>query len=254
MKLNFKNIGEGDPVIILHGLFGSLDNWMTMARKLGDSYNVFLVDQRNHGKSPHSDEMDYTAMAQDLAEFIDDHNIKNPKLIGHSMGGKTIIQYAMMQPEIIDRMIVIDIGFKSYPMHHQKILAGLNNLDLPTLESRSQAEERIAEFIDEKAVQFFLLKGLYRKPEGGYGLKFNLPSLEENMNNILAEINGEPSHVDTLFVRGALSGYIVEDDYEQIALRFLNSKIETVENSGHWIHAEQPEQLKSLILDYFSQN
>lgn len=251
MKLNFKKIGEGAPLIIVHGLFGSLDNWMTMARQLSQKFTVYLIDQRNHGKSPHSEDMNYELMASDLFEFMKEHNIERSNFIGHSMGGKAIIQLALNHPECIRKMMVIDIGIKKYPMHHQKILAGLNGLDIKTLESRKQAEERIALYIEEKAVQFFLLKGLFRNKDGSYGLKFNLNSLESNMENILTSVTGEISETDSLFVRGELSGYILEEDYANINEQFPYSKIVTIEGAGHWIHAEKPNELKEIILNYF---
>lgn len=251
MKLNYKKLGEGPPLIIIHGLFGSLDNWMTMARSLSEDFEVYLVDQRNHGKSPHSPEMNYELMASDLAAFIEEHELANVNLIGHSMGGKAILTLALQQPELIHKMVVVDIGIKSYPMHHQKIIAGLHALDIPTLKTRKDAEERISEFIEDKGVQYFLLKGLYRNKTGGYGLKFNLESLEENMPHILAEVSGEVSETETLFVRGELSGYILEEDYESIQEQFTNAKIVTIEECGHWIHAEKPNELREHFIDFF---
>jgi len=251
MKLNYKKLGNGQPLIVVHGLFGSLDNWMTMARSLSDRFEIYLVDQRNHGKSPHSDQMSYDLMAADLVEFIEEHQLDNVNLIGHSMGGKAILKLALQNPELINKMAVVDIGIKSYPMHHQKILAGLHALDLPTLESRKQAELRISEFIGEKGVQYFLLKGLYRKQDGSYGLKFNLNSLEENMPLILSEITGKISQTECLFIRGGLSGYIVDEDYDSIKQQFVNAKIETIEDSGHWIHAEKPDELRELFFKFF---
>jgi len=251
MKLNFKQLGEGEPLIIVHGLFGSLDNWMTMARALANKFQVFLVDQRNHGKSPHHDQMTYSQMANDIKEFIQDQSLEKVNLIGHSMGGKAIIQFALNHSNLINKMVVIDIGIKKYPMHHQKILAGLHALNLDSLESRKQARERISEFIEIESVQMFLLKGLFRKPEGGYGLKFNFKVLEEQMPEILSEVRGASSDVNVLFVRGEHSGYILDEDFEEITEQFPLAKIETVNGAGHWIHAEKPSELQEILFHFF---
>ncbi|NND77238.1 MAG: alpha/beta fold hydrolase [Flavobacteriales bacterium] len=250
MKLNYKLLGEGEPLIIAHGLFGSLDNWMSMAKRLAENFQVYLIDHRNHGKSPHSDEMSYDLMAEDLHEFIEEHELISPSIIGHSMGGKAAMALDNKYPGSLNKLVVIDIGIKEYPPHHQKILAGLNNLDLPSLRSRSQADGRLEEFVEESGVRQFLLKGLYRNKEGTYSLRYNLGTIQERMDNILSELNIEGSETKTLFIRGELSGYLLDEDILGLQKVFKNSDVATIPESGHWVHAEKPNELFDTLSDF----
>lgn len=250
MKLNYKKINEdGQPLIILHGVFGSLDNWATVSKSIADlGYVVYLVDQRNHGRSPHSDEFTYEAMAADLAEFIKDHGLKNPVLVGHSMGGKTVMQYAETYPGTYDKLVIVDIGPKAYPPHHDELIAGLNALPLADLKSRQQADELFSAHEPNLGVRQFLLKNLYRTDAGGYGFRFNLPVLTEQQANVGAEIPKlrtipEP----TLFVRGALSGYVKDEDWPEIQEMFPQAELVTIPKSGHWVHAEQPTRFVEVL-------
>lgn len=253
MKLNYKKLGNsGKPVIILHGLFGSLDNWLSFGKSLAEDHTVYLVDQRNHGKSPHSDTFTYEAMAEDLHEFIKDHAIDQPVLIGHSMGGKTIMKYAVNYTDTFEKLIVIDISPKAYPLHHQKILEGLNAVKTDELKSRQEADDMLKKYVDELGVRQFLLKNLDRTSDG-FKWKINLKGIEENIENV-GEGLEERLYTATpaLFIRGENSDYIRSEDSITIVSLFSNAEIETIQDAGHWIHAEQPEKLLEMIKTFIN--
>jgi esterase len=253
MNLNFKKIGETGPaIVILHGVFGFLDNWLTVGKAISDQgYQVYLVDQRNHGRSPHEGELNYETFAKDLKEFLDQQNLKNPVLLGHSMGGKTVMEYAVRYPNTFDKLVVADIGPKAYPIHHRKIIQGLNQIPVAEIETRQQADDILAEYEPILAVRQFLLKNLYRKDEGGFGWRFNLPLLTTDMANVGAAIVAtEAVETHVLFMRGDRSDYILDEDWEGILKIFPNAKLDTIENSGHWIQAEQPKSFIKSLLDF----
>lgn len=251
MELNFKQLGSGEPLIILHGLFGSLDNWMSFAKKMSEHYEVFIVDQRNHGKSPHSNEFNYTAMADDLFEFIKTHQIIDPIILGHSMGGKTAMQFAMNYPTEIDQLIVADIAPKAYPVHHHQIIEGLKSLDFSSIQSRGQADLELSKYIDEISTRQFLLKNLFWEEKGKLNWRFNLSVISDRIEIIGHGLeNASTFTKNTLFIRGDKSNYITEKDYKAIQEIFLNSSIETIENSGHWVHAENPEKFEEIVTSF----
>jgi len=252
MKLNYKKYGEGQPMIIVHGLFGTLDNWQTIGKKIAEDYEVYLIDQRNHGHSPKSKEMNYELMADDLHEFITDLELSDVILVGHSMGGKTVMTYATKHPEYIDKMIVVDIAPKKYPMHHQQILAGLNSLDLSKINKRREADEQLEKYIDNIGIRQFLLKNLYWIEKGKLGWRINIPVLTQEMEQILSEVPMVKVETPTLFIRGEKSNYITEDDYQDIYNQFSNSEIETIYGVGHWIHAENPLEFYNLLMGFCS--
>lgn len=256
MQLNFKQIGEnGKPMIILHGVFGLLDNWLGISKTISDhGYNVFLVDQRNHGRSPHEGPLDFATFASDLKEFIDQHQLENPVLIGHSMGGKTIMEYAVTYPGTYDALVVVDIGPKAYPIHHTKILKGLNAIPIDQIESRNQADEILSEYEPILSVRQFLLKNLYRKDEGGFGWRFNLPLLTSDMANVGQEIKSkERIETPVLFIRGERSNYILDEDMEGIQDLFPNARLETIAGAGHWIQAEQPKAFVATLFNFLDE-
>lgn len=250
MKLHYRKYGEGQPLIILHGLFGSSDNWQTLGKKFAENFEVYLVDQRNHGHSPKSNEFNYQLLSDDLYKLITDLELENITLIGHSMGGKTVMHFAQEHPLFIKKLIVVDIGPKAYPMHHDIILAGLNSLDLSTIKSRGQADKQLSKFIEDIGVKQFLLKNLYWIEKGQLGWRINIPVLEKKMPDIVASIPDKIVETHTLFIRGEKSNYIVEDDFQNIYDQFPNSEIETIYDAGHWVHAENPFSFYNMVLEF----
>ena len=248
MKLAYQQEGEGSPLIILHGLFGSSDNWLSVAKELANDYSVYLVDQRNHGDSPHSEDFSYQAMAGDLAGFIEEHQLKDPVVMGHSMGGKTAMHFAVANPGLLKKLVVVDIAPKYYPPHHQQILAGLKAIEVDQLKNRRQADETLKEFVKEVGVRQFLLKNLGRNKEGGYEWKVNLPVIDEKIENV-GEALPESSRFEkpTLFINGANSGYIKKEDEELFVSRFPQATIQPIEGAGHWVHAEKPAEFVNVL-------
>lgn len=252
MKLYYKKLGDGKPLFILHGLFGSSDNWQTLGKKLAETYTVIFVDQRNHGHSPQSDAFNYDLMADDLHELVSDLGYEKINVLGHSMGGKTAIKFAVKYPELVDKLVVADISHKAYPLHHDRILEGLNALDLTKIKTRGEAEEFLATFIPEFAIRQFLLKNLYWVAQGELGWRINIPVLSRDIREVIAAISFDKIAIDTLFIRGGQSNYILEADYTEIQEKFTNSTIETIEKSGHWLHAEAPEEFYQLLVDFLN--
>ena len=250
MKLNYKKYGEGQPLIIVHGLFGSLDNWQTLGKKFAEHFEVYLVDQRNHGHSPHSEEMNYQLMSDDLHELITDLNLSDVVLVGHSMGGKAVMTYATQHAEFLDKLVVVDIAPKEYPLHHDRILEGLNALDLSVVNTRGKADAILATYVSDISIRQFLLKNLYWIEKGQLAWRINIPVLTERMEDILATTPPVRVETPTLFIRGEKSNYITEADYQDIYNQFLNSEIETIYNVGHWAHAENPLEFYNLLMEF----
>jgi len=249
--LNFKQYGEGPAVIILHGLLGMLDNWHSFSKKLAEHYTVYAIDQRNHGKSFHSDDFDYTLLANDLNDFIEEHKITKPTIIGHSMGGKTVMQFLNNHPGKANKAIVIDISPASFGGGHDLIFNSLLNIDLDNLEKRKDAQDYLLEQLGELGTVFFLLKNLGRKKEGGFEWKANIRSLYENYENIKAAIQSDTAvEEEVLFIKGELSKYIQDTDLIDIDKMFLNSQVETILGAGHWVHADKPDALLDIILKF----
>ena len=250
--LNYKRFGEGQPLIILHGFLGSLDNWLTLGKRFSEHYDVILVDQRNHGKSFHSNEFGYEGMVTDLENLIDALELDNPILLGHSMGGKTVMQYAAFHPQKIDKLIVADIGPKGYPVHHDRILEGLNAIPVDTLASRQEADEVLSGYVDIESTRVFLLKNLKRTSDG-FDWKMNLPVLCDKINEVGKELSYHlPIETDTLFIRGGSSDYITDEDWEEVKEIFTHAELETIDNTGHWLHAENPDKFYELVTNFLT--
>lgn len=251
MELNYKEFGQGDPVIILHGLFGTSDNWQTIAKKLAEHYTVFILDQRNHGRSPHDDEFNYHLMAEDLKDFMEQHWIHQARIIGHSMGGKTAMQFALEYPDMVEKLVVVDIANQNYQGGHEAIFKALFSLDLGNIKNRKEADAALETQIEDFGVRQFLLKNLSRNKSGQYEWKMNLPVIYKNYAAILSAVNGDyPFEGATLFVKGGLSDYITSDNFELTQTSFPNAELKTIEKAGHWVHAAAPAELL-LLLDKF---
>lgn len=250
MKLHYRELGEGQPLMILHGLFGFSDNWQSHAKKLAEYYRVILVDLRNHGHSPWSDDFSYDLMADDVFELCEDLKLEDFILVGHSMGGKVAMNFAQKNEILLDKLVVVDIGIKEYPMHHEHILAGIHSVDLPNITARRQAEDQMSAHIDSEGIKQFLLKNLYWKERGVLEWRMNVHVLEREMKNILSAMPQEEVSVPTLFIRGAMSNYILDEDIESIEELFIDSEIETIENAGHWVHAEAADVFLETLLSF----
>ncbi|MGB1247265.1 MAG: alpha/beta fold hydrolase [Chitinophagales bacterium] len=251
MKLNFKTFGQGEPLIILHGLLGSLDNWQTLGKKLAKNYTVFLVDQRNHGRSPHSDEFSYDILAEDLLCFMEDNYLYKAHLLGHSMGGKTVMQFALQNPDMVDKLIVADIAPVKYIGGHEAIFNALLAVDLPNISTRKEIETQLATTIKEFGVRQFLMKGLTRGEGNIFEWKFNLQSLWNNYKEVLGTFeSNEVFEGETLFLKGGNSKYILADYQEQINTFFPDNQIQTIEGAGHWLHAEKPMDFLEKTLNF----
>lgn len=248
VELNYKVMGEGQDLIILHGLFGSLDNWMSLAKQWSNEYKVWLIDQRNHGKSPHSEDFSYLHMAKDLEHFIEQNKIEEPIILGHSMGGKTAMEFAVNFPARVKKLIVVDIAPVKYQVHHYTILEALNSIKPDQLKSRNQADELLSKLIPEFGIRQFLLKNLDRNSDGGYQWKFNLQTLEREIVPISEWSISDGSYDGpSLFVKGESSDYIQSHYASEIVGKFPNYELEEVQGAGHWIHAEQPEIFFELV-------
>jgi pimeloyl-ACP methyl ester carboxylesterase len=249
MKLFFRESGQGQPLIILHGLFGSSDNWYSHAKTFAPFFKVYLVDQRNHGQSPHSEEFNYKALTLDLEEFIKEHAIENPVILGHSMGGKTAMNFAVKNPDKLDKLIVVDIVPKYYPVHHDQILEGLEAIDLKAVQSRNEADKILSNYVPEPDVRQFLLKNLSRN-ENGFEWKINIAGIDKNIEQIGAGLE-YPGTYDgpSLFIKGAKSNYYKPGDEETIKKIFTQAKIETID-TGHWVQAENPQEFSKMVLSF----
>jgi pimeloyl-ACP methyl ester carboxylesterase len=251
MKLAFKHIGEGEPLLVLHGLFGSSDNWQTLGKRFSESLSVYLIDQRNHGRSPHSEDFNYDILADDLRDFMEDHNLPEAHVLGHSMGGKVAMRFGQKYPDRVLSLIVADMGIKEYQPHHHMVLKAFHAIEPRTLDSRSEAEERIKPIIKDFGIRQFLLKNLYRTKEGGYGLRVNFRVMEEKMDEILAALPEEKCDQPALFIRGANSDYVLDEDIPAIRELFPKAQIADIP-AGHWLHAEDPEGFYEKVMEYLN--
>lgn len=251
ISLNYKEFGQGEPVIILHGLFGMLDNWQTIGRQLGEHFTVYIVDQRNHGRSPHTEDFNYAILADDLQHFMESNWMYQAHIVGHSMGGKTAMQFAMQYPDMIKTLHVIDIAPKKYSGGHELIIDTLKEIDLTKIQDRKDAEAFMLERIPDFGTRQFLLKNLTRdEVSGNFEWKMNLPVLQREYDSILDNISAGIFEGETHFYRGDKSDYIKESDIPNIKEQFPNMTLDTIENAGHWVHAEQPKVLYQLLEGY----
>lgn len=254
MQLYSNILGQGQPFVILHGFLGMSDNWKTLGVKFSEAgYQVHLVDQRNHGRSFHDNAFSYEVLAEDLKAYFKAHQLKDVILLGHSMGGKTAMLFAAQYPELVSKLIVADISPRFYPIHHDAILEGLCSLDFSKIKSRSEADQQLAHYISNVGIRQFLLKNLYWKEKGQLALRLNLEVLKENVAEVGEAL---PIHATfnnpTLFLRGDQSEYIANQDEALIKRHFTRSKIVTIKNAGHWLHAENPIDFFNEVMQFLS--
>ncbi len=253
MKLSFRTLGNDDPLIIMHGVFGSSDNWQTLGKVFSEQFKVYLVDMRNHGNSPHSDEFDYDVMVKDVIELMDDEGISKSHIIGHSMGGKVAMHLATQHADRVEKLIVVDIAPKHYPPHHQQIFEGFHSVDFTNLQNRKDADDQMAKVISNFGVRQFILKNLDRRKDGSFGWKLNIKAIEHAIENVGEGIEGDVSFDgDTLFIAGGKSDYITEEDHDLIRAFFPNALIATLKDAGHWVHAEKPEELGEAVIKFLN--
>ena len=252
MKLFFERVGNGEPLLILHGLFGSSDNWRTVAKPLTQHYTVYFVDLRNHGRSPHTATISYPEMVDDIRLLMDGEALASISLLGHSMGGKVAMGFALSYPKRVQKLIVADMGMKRYHPHHADVLKALHAVNLNTIEQRVDAEHIIRQYISDHSTEQFLLKGLYRPTETTFAWRFNLPVLTEQYDHILAAVGEGKQAYDksALFIRGERSNYINDAEFQHIQELFPLAQLVTIKDAGHWVHAERPISFMNEVLKF----
>jgi len=260
MELFFRKYGEGPPVIIVHGLYGASDNWVTVAKALANNFEVFLLDQRNHGRSPHHPDHTYDVMKDDLLQFMDEQAIEQATIIGHSMGGKTVMFFAKEYPERVTNLLVVDIAPKSYAViakenrktiDHESIIDAMLSVDFADVSSREDVEQRLEENLPAERVRKFLMKNLQRQKDNTFKWSLNLDALKNNLPQILDGLNEKDfekgrgiTGFPVLFIKGANSDYITQEDFDHLILTiFPFAELVHIPNAGHWVHAEQPNLL-----------
>ena len=252
MNLNYKSIGSGFPLIILHGLLGSLDNWQGIAKQLGEHFQVFIIDQRNHGRSPHSDEFSYQILVDDVLEFMKQQGVEQAHFIGHSMGGKAAMHLALEHQDKVAKLIVVDVAPVEYEDRHSTVFKALFAVDLKTIESRQQAEAILKTYLgqDESTIQF-LMKGLYRDDDNKFQWRFNMQALYDAYNEISSGITADkPFEGETLFIKGEKSDYINASNFSEIIDLFPHNQLVEIAGAGHWVHADNPAEFIRVALKF----
>ena len=251
MILHSKILGDSNKhILILHGFLGSGDNWISIARKLNPvGYTIHLIDQRNHGRSFHSEKFDYHLMCEDLFNYIKHHNIDNSILIGHSMGGKTAMNFSLIHPKLVSKLIVLDTSPRGYPVLHQNIIDSLKEIDLSVFVTRKEIDIELRKSVNQQGLRNFLLKNIYRMNDGNLNFRFNLQSLSQNIGKIGQKIESETQFTsEVIFIKGETSDYINESDKVIINNLFPNAKFYKIPNAGHWLHVDNPIDFISILL------
>lgn len=250
MKLHYQESGEGIPLIIIHGLFGSADNWRSMAKYFSRFYRVVSVDLRNHGRSPHSDEQNFTIMAGDIHQLCEDLRLDQVNILGHSLGGKVAMKFAAMYPDMVAKLVVVDIAPRQYFSAHTPLMDAMLALNLSQFTRRTEVDDALAESVPDKAVRQFLLMNLVSEREN-FQWRINLPALKANYPELMAAISEDKTFsMPSLFVYGELSDYVTEQDRQQISRQFTEAKFSGIEKAGHWVQAERPQQFKKVVEEF----
>jgi esterase len=249
MDLHFYKTGSGKPLIILHGLFGQSDNWMTLAKQWAVTHTVYVIDLRNHGKSFHSKVFTIEAMATDVVNFIKTNQLSDVTLLGHSLGGK-VAMYIALHYQFLSKLIVVDIAPRYYAPHHQQIIDGLLAVPLQSIITRNMAETYLMPYIKDFGTRQFLLKNLYWQTETQLAWRFNLNDIANSIQSVGQEIKGGPVQLPALFIRGGKSAYINEADVQQITSMFTNAIFKTAQNAGHWVHAEAMPWMYEIVNEF----
>ncbi|MCX6276587.1 MAG: alpha/beta fold hydrolase [Bacteroidetes bacterium] len=254
MKLFYRQFGIGQPVIILHGLFGVSDNWVAFGRRISEHFAVYILDLRNHGQSPHSGVFDFPALCDDLLELIEDHRLADIFLIGHSLGGKIAMFFALQHPELVQKLIVVDISLRKSPpdREHQLLLNAMMSVDFTVARSRSDVEKQLSKQVKSLKLRQFLLKNVYWLDRNTLDWRINLKAINENLLSVFegvsqAGIFGAPA----LFIRGGLSDYITDSDIPDLKTKFPGAEVKTIANASHWVHADAPGEFYEVVKTFF---
>lgn len=251
MEPHFERYGQGHPLIILHGLFGSLENWRTLSKGFAQAFQVFALDQRNHGRSPHSEVFNYHALVEDVRDFMQRYQLPSAHVLGHSMGGKVAMQFALTYPDQVDKLIIVDIAPKMYPPGHDDVFAGLFAFNPAKIRSRQEADAALAPHLPDLALRQFLLKNLERDEAGSFRWRINLDGIYRNYHEMLKTFTAAGTFPKpTLFIRGANSGYIRDHDLVTIREFFPAAQLTTIPDTGHWVHAEAPQEFARVVMDF----
>lgn len=254
MELFYREYGKGQPLIILHGLLGISDNWVAFSRKLSEEgFHIFIPDQRNHGQSPHHPVLNYYALTDDLAEFIDTHHIVKPVILGHSMGGKVAMRYTLEHPSSVEKLIVVDTSLRTYYRfnYHLKLIDAMLSIDFNLSKTRAEVEAKLREKIQDERLILFLLKNLYWKERGKLGWRPNLQAIGYHVDSMYDGVFYSTKFVKpALFIRGGKSDYILDEDIPAIQQNFPQAEIITIDNGSHWVHADEPELFYSIVNEF----
>jgi esterase len=255
MQLHFQVRGNGPPLMILHGFLGSLDNWRTVSRRLSDAFRVFTIDLRNHGGSPHSSQMNYEIMANDLLEFVEQHTLPAVFLLGHSMGGKVAMQFATEHAESVAKLIVVDIAPRAYEPSHRPLLNALRSLDLNQYTSFTETDQALAASIPAPVMRQFLLKNLIRAKDRRLAWRIDVEAIARNYDHLAMAIAPRQSFTKpTLFIRGGRSNYLTDSDLSLIQQIFPAAQVKTIAGAGHWVHAEAPEEFLQTVAAFLDES
>ena len=257
MNLYATKTGTGPALIILHGVFGSGDNWATVARALSAHFEVHTLDLRNHGKSPHDAHINYALMTQDLIEYFDTYNIEKAMVLGHSMGGKVAMNFALNHPQRVSHLVVVDIGLKASDLsYHEQLIKDMKSVEISAFNSRSELEIAFKAKISDYSVRQFLLKNIYRTDDKSFTWRYNLAALEANIDHIGAALEASDKVYEqpTLLIRGGNSKYVSNTDFNTFAQHFSSCSLLTINGAGHWVHADKPLVLLQYLTTFLLNN
>jgi pimeloyl-ACP methyl ester carboxylesterase len=254
MELFYRHYGSGRPLIILHGIFGLSDNWVSFARAIAGKYEIFIPDQRNHGQSPHDAAFNYYALCSDLNDFIQQHRIDDPIILGHSMGGKVAMRFALENPEMVKALIIADVSLRTYQhrFQHLDMLDAMLSVDFTQAATREDVEQQLEPTIKEFRIRQFAMKNLFRRERSGqFAWRLNLPAINLNMDEIIDGIQSKEIFIKpALFVRGGDSDYVKYEDFDQIYRNFPKAEIKTIQGAGHWLHADKPDEFLKIVSEF----
>jgi pimeloyl-ACP methyl ester carboxylesterase len=253
MKLFVRRMGQGNPVVILHGLLGLSDNWVTFGRQLALDFDVLIPDLRNHGQSPHDAEFNFPVLAEDVHELITTQCTGKVSLIGHSLGGKTAMLFALLYPDLLDKLVVVDISLRKYPpnLEHRMLIDAMLKVDFSLAHSRSDVDRQLLPYIQSLKLRQFLLKNIYWKDKETLGWRVNLPVLKNSLPFILEGIRpGKKFMNPVLVLRGGSSNYVTDADLQEIKNQFPRSSVKTLATASHWVHADVPGEFYSLVHEF----